>query len=174
MTITRPALRPPHDVQMRVGRPRPHDIRARIAMRHRQSGGLGIEGPHDHPMRRNGDRRTCCIVRVGVAALGSAGEHIRNAWNRVCRFRLMSFEIGDPLHGGSIRAHRWIADNLGISWHAGEAVTTLAQDDPFSVGIRIDNARGLGDLKGACRHRAGDLGLHRLSIFGYGSSDQYS
>src|ERR1700691_6406380 len=43
-------LRPPHDVQVCVGRTRPHDVRAGIAMGHRQSGGLRIEGPHDHPM----------------------------------------------------------------------------------------------------------------------------
>lgn len=58
------SLRFSHDVQVSIRRTCPHDVRAGIAMRNRQAGRFRIEGPHDHPVRWNRDRRTRLVVRI--------------------------------------------------------------------------------------------------------------
>jgi hypothetical protein len=86
----------------------------------------------------------------------------------------VSLEVGRPLHGCGIRAHRRIADHLGIAGHAGESVAALTQQDHLSLRIGIDNARHLGDVWRPRRHRAYDLGFHRLGNFGGGRNKQHS
>src|SRR5215472_5559836 len=131
----------PHHVQMRVRRPRPHDVRAGISMRVWQAGGLWVKRPHNHPMWSDRDRRTGFVVRIGIATLSSTREHVSDSRNGVGWLGFVSCKISGPLHRWSVGAHRRIPDYIRIAWHAGKAVRTFTQDYYMSLRIFVDDCR---------------------------------
>src|ERR1700724_641478 len=131
---------------MRVGRSGPHDVRARVLVCHGQSRGFGVEWPHDHPMRTYIDGHTRRIIRIGIAALRSARQHISDARDCVGRLGLVSLGVCEPLHGSCIDTHGWLADNVWIARHAREAVAAFAQDHFIALCICIDDSCGLRNV----------------------------
>src|SRR3989441_3924513 len=116
-----------HDVHMRVGRSGPHDVRTGRLVGSRQSGGLWIEQPHNHPVRTYSNRRTRRVIRIGIATLRSACQHIGDAGGCVGRLGFVSFGVGEPLHGSCIHTHGWFGDNVWIARHTREVVAAFAQ-----------------------------------------------
>jgi hypothetical protein len=105
-----------------------------------QPRGLGIERPHDHPVGSDRDGRAGFVVRVGIATLGRAREHISYSRNGIRRLRSVGFEVSSPFHGGCVCAHRWIANDLGISGHAREAVGAFSENDHFPICVALKKA----------------------------------
>src|SRR3981081_97357 len=56
-----------HDLHMRAGRSGPQDVCAGQLVRGRQSGGLRIKRAHDDPVGTCRAKRTCGVIRIGVA-----------------------------------------------------------------------------------------------------------
>jgi len=63
-------------MQMRIRRACPHDLSAGRLMHARQSRGLRIKRPHDHPVRPHGDRWAHLVIRVGIAPLRCTSKHV--------------------------------------------------------------------------------------------------
>ena len=122
-------------MQVRIRRPSPHDVGACRLVRGRQAGGLGIEWPHNHPVRADRDGLAGRIVRIGITALRGSGQHINNAWFRVGGLRFASSEIGGPLHRRRICTQGRVANYSWISRHTGETIAAVTQD--YSIAFRI-------------------------------------
>src|SRR6202049_557187 len=91
----------------------------------------------------DGTRR---IIRIGIAALRSARQHISDARDCVGRLGLVSLGVCEPLHGSCIDTHGWLADNVWIARHAREAVAAFAQDHFIALCICIDDSCGLRNV----------------------------
>jgi hypothetical protein len=152
-----------HDVHMRVRRSSPHDVRAGRLVCGRQPGGLRIERPHNHPVRTYSNRRTRCVIRIGIASLRGAGQHVGNSRNAVRWLRFVSAKVRCPLHRSRICAHGRLADNVGIARHAREAIVALAQNHFVALGICIDDSRGLRNIIWSCGHCPSDFFLCRVT-----------
>jgi hypothetical protein len=73
-------------------------------------------------MRTYIDGHTRRIIRIEIAALRGARQHIGDAGGCIGRLGFVSFGIGEPLHGSCIDTHGWLADNV---WIAGMHVKPL-------------------------------------------------
>ncbi len=146
-----------------IRRAGPHYVSARLLVCDRQSGGLRIEGPHDHPMRAYLNGRAGRIEWIRIIALCGSSQHVDNTGDRVGRLRFAGFEIRSPLHRRRIRAHGGLPDHVWIPRHTGEAVTALSEHDHFALSIRVDDPCRVGDFWRSRRQGTCDLGLSRLA-----------
>src|SRR5258707_6578588 len=71
----------------------PHDVGPGIAMCCRQSCYFRIEGPHDHPVRRDGHCRAGSVIWIGITVLSSTRKHVCDPWNGVGWLRFMRRKI---------------------------------------------------------------------------------
>jgi hypothetical protein len=85
-----PFVRPwtPHDMQVGIRRPGPHDVGAGRLVCGRQSGGLRIKRPHNHPVRTDRNGRACRIVRIRITALCCARQHVDKPGSVLAGFAL--------------------------------------------------------------------------------------
>jgi len=135
-------------MHMCVRRSCPHDERPGRLVSGWQPAGLRIKRPHDHPMGPDGHRRARLVIRIGIAPLRCAREHVRDTRHRVGWFRLVRLEVREPLQRSRVRAHGRFADYLWVSRHTGESVVALTQDGHFALGIRVHDACTLDHLGG--------------------------
>src|SRR5262245_56836346 len=131
----------PHDVHVRVGGAGPHDVGSGIAMRCRKSCCFRVKGPHDHPVRGDRNCRAGLVIWIGIAPLSRTREHVCYPWNSVGWLGFMSGKVSRPLHRWSVGAHRRIADDLRIAWHASEAVGAFTYNYGASLRILCDDFR---------------------------------
>ena len=141
----------------------PHDVRSGLAMGCRQSCCFRIEGPHDHPVRADGDGWARFVIGIGIAALSGTCGHVGDPRNSVGRPGLMSREISRPPHRRFVSAHRMIADHVGVVWHASEAVGACAQNYGVPLRVLVDDSCCAGDFGWPSRHGPFDSRLCRLS-----------
>ena len=124
-----------HGVHVRVGRAGPHDIGSGIAMGCRHSCCFRVEGPHDHPMRGNGNCQAGLVIWIGIATLSSTREHVCDPWNGVGWPGFMSRKISGPLHRWSVSAHRRLADGTGC-WNKAHRSRMWTQRRGFPCRVR--------------------------------------
>jgi hypothetical protein len=127
---------------MRIRRTRAHDVGSGRLVRGWQPRSLGIERPHDHPVWTDSNGWARFIIRIGIAALRSAGEHVGDSRNAVRWLRLVGFEVGCPLHGRCVCAHGRFTDHSRIARHTSEAVRAFSENYHFPVRVGPDNPRG--------------------------------
>jgi hypothetical protein len=147
---------------MGVRRARPHDPGPGLGGLLRQSAGLRIEWPHDHPMRGLFYGRAGGGVRVGCAPVCAPGQHVNDAGLGIGRLWFVGFPIARPLQRRRIGAHCNIADHSGMSRETSEAVRAIAQDRHLALRIHVHDLGGFGDLGRRGRESALDLGLFRF------------
>lgn len=138
------SIRRTHHVHVRIWSSCPHDVRARNPVRGRKTSLFRIEGPHDHPVRPDGDQRACLVVWVRVASLRRSSKHVGDTWNQVRRFRFMLAEIHHPLHRGRVGAHG--RQSCTLLRHAGLGVGAGAKLNGLHAGGHFYHSRVLSDL----------------------------
>ena len=65
------------------------------------------------------------VIRIGIAALSSTREHVRDPWHSVGGLEFPGCKISGPLHGRLVGAHRRLSDDIRIARHASKSVRAL-------------------------------------------------
>jgi len=153
------ALRLLVDHQVRPGRVRVHDPGASLLRLGTETRGLGIERPHDHPMRWLFDGVARSRIRIAGAPVRGARQHVDDARLGISRLRLERKKVALPAQRRGVHALRIIADGARMPRKTGEAVAAFTQHGLGAVLVLIDDARILRDLGRPGGHRARNLGF---------------
>jgi len=103
------------DVQVRVRRFGEHHHCSGVPHDSGKTSGFGIEGPKNHPVWTDGDRRARGVERVCIASLRCSVQHVNQARRGVRWFWLSAKNILKPDHTHWIESHIRPSNNILIA-----------------------------------------------------------
>ena len=128
-------------MQMGVRRAGPHDVGASRLVRGRQSCGLRVKRPHDHPMGTYLDGHASRVIGIRIATLSSACQHVGYARDCVRWLGFVSLSVGELLQRDGIYTHGRLPNHFWIARHARETIVSFAQHYRIALRVRVNDSR---------------------------------